>query len=111
MLKGLEPIWLYRRSISVPSPHNEITENDLIPHIIEILREHGGKAPKAVVDEEMIKKLHTVLEQPWYQEILQSGVPRWKHFVAWAKERAKHRGLIKYPKDSGRRYWELTENT
>jgi len=33
----------------------------------------------------------------------------WKHFVAWAKERAKHRGLIKYPKDSGRGYWELNK--
>ena len=93
-----------------PDPYKKMTEDDLIHHIIEVLRGHGGKALKAVVDEEMFQKLDTILEHPWYQELLDSGVPRWKHFIAWSKERAKHKGLIKYPKDSGRGYWELTEN-
>lgn len=90
-----------------PVPDKKITEDDLIPHIIEVLRRYGGKAPKAVVDEEIFQKLHAIFEHPWYQELVSNEVPRWKHFVAWAKERAKHRGLIKYPKNSGRGYWEL----
>jgi hypothetical protein len=34
---------------------------------------------------------------------------RWQHFIAWAKEIAKHEGLVKRPAASGRGYWELTE--
>ncbi len=98
-----------KRISSFPVPDKKITEDDLIPHIIEVLRRHGGKAPKAVVDEEIFQKLHAIFEHPWYQELISNEVPRWKHFVAWAKERAKHRGLIKYPKDSGIGYWELNK--
>ncbi len=98
-----------KRISSFPIPDKKITENDLIPHIIEILREHGGKARKAVVDEEIYKKLRKIFEQPWYQELVSNEIPRWKHYVAWAKERAKHRGLIKNPRESGMGFWELTE--
>ena len=53
-----------KRISSFPIPDKKITENDLIPHIIDILREHGGKARKAVVDEEIYKKLRKIFEQP-----------------------------------------------
>ena len=50
-----------------------------------------------------------IFEQSWYQELVSHGVPRWKHFVAWAKERAKHDGLIKPPSESGTGFWEFVE--
>ncbi|GAI53783.1 unnamed protein product, partial [marine sediment metagenome] len=46
-------------------------------------------------------------QQPYYQELVSNGVPRWQHNLAWAKERAKKKGLIKPPDESGRGYWEL----
>jgi len=49
-----------------------------------------------------------IFSQPYYTETVSHGVPRWKHNIAWAKERAKNRGLIKPPKESGRGWWELT---
>lgn len=98
-----------KKDISFPTPEKKVTEDALIPDIIEVLRKHGGKARKAVVDEEIYQKYRSVFEQPWYQKLVSHGVPRWKHHVAWAKERAKHRGLIKYPEESGIGYWELTD--
>jgi len=97
-----------RKTSSIPIPEKKITEDDLIPHIVEVLRQHGGKAPKEVVDKEMYQKFQTIFEQPWYQGLISGNTPRWKHFVAWAKERAKHRGLIKWPSQSGHGIWELT---
>jgi len=98
-----------KKDISFLTPEKKVTEDALIPDIIEVLRRHGGKAPKAVVDEEIYQRFRSVFEQPWYQKLGSHRVPRWKHHVAWAKERAKHRGLIKYPEESGIGYWELTE--
>ena len=92
-----------------PPPTDRITEDDLIPYILEVLRQHGGIARKVEVEEEIYKKLQPVFKQPWYQQRVSNGqVPRWKHNLAWAKERAKKRGLIKPPSESGRGYWALT---
>jgi len=44
-----------------------------------------------------------------HKELVSNEIPRWKHNVAWAKERAKHRGLIKNPRESGMGFWQLTE--
>ena len=93
---------------SGPIPDRKITENELIPHIIDVLRKHDGKARKTVVEEEIYIKFQIIFEQPWYQQTISNDVPRWKHFIAWAKEKAKHRGLIKYPNESGVGLWELT---
>lgn len=95
--------------ISAEVPLNRrITQNDLIPYIVDILRKHGGRAQKADVDREIYQALRETFEQPWFQDSVARGIPRWKHFIAWAKERAKGDGLIKSPADSGRGYWELT---
>jgi len=49
-------------------------------------------------------------EKPYYNETVSHGVPRWKHHIAWAKERAKQRqGFIKSARESGRGIWELTD--
>lgn len=97
------------RATSIPIPDRRITEDDLIPHIVEVLQRHQGRAPKEVVDKEMYQKLQNIFEQPWYQEFVSGSTPRWRHHVAWAKERAKHRGFIKWPSQSGHGIWELTE--
>jgi hypothetical protein len=88
----------------------KISQDDLIPHIIQVLKKHGGRARKDYVEQEILKMFQNVFKEPWYQETVSNGVPRWQHNVAWAKERAKRKGLIKRPDDSGRGYWELTEN-
>ena len=95
--------------MAVPS-RSHISQDDLIPHIIRILQRHGGRARKSVVDEEMYELMRDVFEHPWYHETVSKNVPRWKHNVAWAKDRARQRqGLIKPASQSGHGYWELTE--
>ncbi|MFQ5862015.1 MAG: winged helix-turn-helix domain-containing protein [Candidatus Brocadiales bacterium] len=89
-------------------PSKRISQADLIPHIIKVLQKHGGRAQKPQVEEEIYQMFKDTFKKPYYQETVSHGVPRWRHNIAWAKERAKKRGLIKPPKDSGRGYWELT---
>ena len=58
---------------------------------------------------ELYRQLRDIFAKPYYQECVAGGVPRWQHFIAWAKEIAKHEGLVKRPAASGRGYRELTE--
>lgn len=97
--------------ISPPTlpPDKKITQDELIPYIIEVLRKHGGRARKDEVEQEIYQLFHETFQQPWYQKLVSTGIPRWKHNLAWAKERAKKKGLIKSPEESGRGYWELTQ--
>ena len=96
--------------ISPPEGIKKISQDDLIPHIIKVLRKYGGRARKDQVEKEIHQMFESVFKDPWYQETVANNVPRWQHNIAWAKERAKHGGLIKRPDDSGRGYWELTES-
>jgi predicted type IV restriction endonuclease len=89
-------------------PGRRISQDELIPHIIKVLQKHGGRARKDQVEEEIYQMFKDIFKEPYYQETVANGVPRWQHNIAWAKERAKKRGLIKRPEDSGRGYWELT---
>jgi len=99
-----------KRSISSSQPPiRRITQDDLIPHILRSILNHGGKAPKETVQKDIYQKFKDIFDQPWYQELVAYGVPRWQHNVAWARNRAKDRELIKPPAESGRGYWELTE--
>ncbi|MDA2933257.1 type I restriction endonuclease [Acidobacteria bacterium AH-259-D05] len=88
----------------------KISQDDLIPHIVKVLQKHGGRARKPQVEEEIYQMFKDIFKEQWYQETVSNGVPRWQHNIAWAKERAKRKGLIKRPKDSGRGYWELTSS-
>ena len=90
-------------------PKDTISQPDLVSLIVETLKRHNGRATKATVENEIWSRHRAVFAQPWYQEKVSHGVPRWQHNIAWAKERAKHEGLIKPPSDSGRGMWELTE--
>ncbi len=92
-----------------PSDRQKISQHALIPHIVEILKRHGGQAPKDQVEKEIFSKFRNTFEHPWYQQTVSNGVPRWQHNLAWAKEAAKKQGLIKRPSESGRGIWALTD--
>jgi len=87
---------------------DKISEKDIVAAIIKVLKENDGHASKQQVEKGVYKIFQDKFDKPWYQETVANGVPRWQHNVAWAKEKAKHQGLIKRPEDSGRGYWELT---
>ena len=90
------------------SESKKISQDDLIPIIVKVLQKHGGRARKHQVEEEIYEMFKDLFKELWYQETVSNGVPRWQHNIAWAKERAKRKGLIKRPDDSGRGYWELS---
>lgn len=104
-LEGLKPP--KRPPPQVP-PDKKISQDSLIPYIVDVLRKHGGRARKDEVERDIYQMFHETFQQPWYQETVSVGIPRWQHNLAWAKERAKKKGLIKSPEESGRGYWELT---
>lgn len=95
--------------VQEPSENLKISQDDLIPHLVKILRRHGGRASKEQVEEEIYAMFKSNFDHSWYQEKVSGGVPRWQHNLAWAKERAKKRGLIKRPSESGRGFWALTD--
>jgi len=85
------------------------TQDELIPIIVLIIGSNGGKATKKFVE----KKVYTIFQSEFskelYHEIVAGIVPRWKHDIAWARERAKQiYDYIKPPEESGRGTWELT---
>jgi hypothetical protein len=85
-------------------------QDELIPHIVKVLYENGGKATKIFVENEIFTFFQHEFEKPYYNETVSHGVPRWKHHIAWAKERARQRqGFIKSASESGRGIWELTD--
>ncbi|MBC8484808.1 MAG: DUF262 domain-containing protein [Bacteroidetes bacterium] len=92
-----------------PKPDEKITQDQLIPVIIKVLGKFRGKATKQQVEENINDLFYKEYEDSYYQETVGHGVPRWKHNIAWSKERAKHQGLIKPASESGRGYWELTQ--
>jgi predicted type IV restriction endonuclease len=94
----------------IPQPDNKLSRDDLIPYIVDVLRKHGGGARKGEVEQDIYQMFREIFQQPWYQKQLKGGVPRWQKHLAWAKEMAKKKGLIKRPEESGWGYWELTTN-
>lgn len=106
----LEELKSPKRSLMPVPPDKKISRDDLIPYIVDVLRKHGGRARKDEVEQEIYQMFHETFQQPWYQETVAGGIPRWQHNLAWAKEGAKKKGLIKRPDESGRGYWELTSN-
>lgn len=96
-----------------PSGENDgehISQDNLIPHIVKVLQRHGGRATKRQVENEIYEIFKPEFKKLWYQKTVSHGVPRWKHNIAFAKERAKLlHGYIKSAEESGRGNWELTE--
>ena len=94
---------------SEPPDDKKISQDALIPQIIKVLKKQGGRATKEQVENEIFNMFREFFVHPWYQETDKNKVPRWNKNVAWAKERAKKRGLIMRPSESGRGYWQLTD--
>lgn len=87
----------------------EVTREMLVGIIIQVLKKYDGKASKKIVEQDIWQMYKEQFPHAWHQGTVSHGVPRWKHNIAWAKENAKHRGMIKKPAESGRGIWELTE--
>lgn len=84
-------------------------QDRLIPNIVLKLYENGGQAKKGSVETELYTQNKELFDKKYYQNTVSHGVPRWKHTIAWSKERAKqNHDYVKSAKDSGRSNWELT---
>lgn len=99
------------REIIEIADSEKISVKSLVPEIIKILQSHGDRARKEQVEKEIFKKFERTFTLPYYQQTVANGIPRWQHNLAWAKEAAKNRGLIKRPSESGRGIWELSKKS
>ncbi len=86
------------------------SQDDLIPIIILFLGGKGGRATKQYIEEQIYDLFREEFKKDIYHEkVANANVPRWKHDIAWARERAKqNHGWIKAATESGRGMWELT---
>ena len=85
------------------------SQDELIPFLVLVIQSFGGTAPKREVDAKMYRILDSEFSKDVYQETVSHNVERWKHDVAWAKERARqHHGYIKSAEEAGWGIWELT---
>jgi predicted type IV restriction endonuclease len=87
---------------------DKVSVGDLVYEIVKALQSLGGRATKEEVEGYILRKYERVFNLPYYQQTVSCGVPRWQHNIAWAKEGAKKRGLVRWPSESGRGIWELT---
>jgi hypothetical protein len=88
----------------------QYSQDDLIPFLILVIGSFKGKAYKSQVDEKMYSVLSDKFSHETLHQTVANNIPRWKHDIAWAKERAKQiHGWIKGAEESGRGVWELTE--
>ncbi len=89
----------------------KLTQDQLIPVIVMLIGGKVGRASKQYVEESVYELFRDEFQKPVYHEkVANHAVPRWKHDVAWARERAKQRlGYIKPATKCGRGIWELTE--
>lgn len=86
------------------------TQDGLIPFVVLVIGSFGGTATKRDVDEKMYKILEEEFSDGICHEPVSHNVPRWRHDIAWAKERAKqNHSYVKSAEESGRGIWELTE--
>ncbi len=98
------------RRTSISYGRDRISQDKLIDYVVKVLYEYGGQATKIDVEKKIYRMLKDIFKQTWYQDTVSNSVHRWKHDIAWAKERAKqHHGFIKGALESGRGLWELTE--
>jgi hypothetical protein len=86
------------------------SQDDLIAIIILFLGGNGGRDTKQHVEERAYELFREDFKKDFCHEKVANGnVPRWKHDIAWARERAKqNHGYIKPAGESGRGLWELT---
>lgn len=87
------------------------SQDELIPFLILVIQSFGGIARKSDVDEKMYKLLSSEFSNGIYHQIVSHNVERWRHDIAWAKERARqHHGYLKAAEQAGWGIWELTSS-
>ncbi|MBM4322458.1 MAG: hypothetical protein FJ115_02770 [Deltaproteobacteria bacterium] len=105
LLPEEEVITVEERKVStgptIVSESDRVPREVLISTIIKVLQKNDGRASKEHVEKEVYKIYRDKFDKAWYQARVSNGVPRWQHNVAWAKEKAKHQGLIKRLKIRG----------
>lgn len=85
------------------------SQDELIPFLVLVIQSFGGTARKRDVDDKMYKILDTEFSKDVYHETVSHNVERWKHDIAWAKERARqHHAYVKSAEQAGWGIWELT---
>ena len=87
----------------------KITQRKIVPFILVALRKFGGGAEKTKVESEIYRLLQETFQHSWYHQRVSWGIPRWKHYVSWAKQIAVQKGLVKKADQSRRGFWELTK--
>lgn len=85
------------------------SQDELIPFLVLVIQSLGGIAKKRDVDDKMYKILDTEFSKGVYHETVSHNVERWKHDIAWAKEKARqHHAYVKSAEQAGYGIWELT---
>ena len=86
------------------------SQDELIPIIALVIGAREGRATKKYVEEKVYDLFRSEFSKNLYHEkVANYSTPRWKHDIAWARERAKqNHGYIKSAKESGRGIWELS---
>jgi len=86
------------------------SQDELIPFLVLVIQSFGGIARKSDVDKKMYELLDSEFSKDVYRETVSHNVERWKHDIAWAKERARqHHGYVKSAEKAGWGIWELTK--
>ena len=87
------------------------SQDELIPFLVLVIKSFGGIAKKSDVDDKMYELLDSEFSKGVYHETVSHNVERWKHDIAWAKERARqHHGYVKSAEQAGWGIWELTNS-
>lgn len=87
------------------------SQDELIPFLILVIQSFGGIARKNDVDEKMYELLSSEFYDGIYHQTVSHNVERWRHDIAWAKERARqHHGYVKSAEEAGWGIWELTSS-
>lgn len=85
------------------------SQDELIPFLVLVIQSFGGVARKKDVDNKMYEILDSEFSKDVYHETVSHNVERWRHDVAWAKERARqHHSYVKSAEEAGWGIWELT---
>ena len=84
------------------------TQATLIDDVVRALRQLGGRAPKSQVLLLIYYWHEDEFAQPYFQDVVNVTVPRWRKNVEWAKQKAVIEGHVMRPHKSGRGTWELT---
>ncbi len=87
------------------------SQDELIPFLVLVIQSFGGIARKSDVDAKMYRLLESEFSKDVYHETVSHNVKRWRHDIAWAKERSRqHHGYIKSAEEAGWGIWELTSS-